>query len=67
MTAAPPRMEPRELKDGSGWYVHLTWPTGAQEDIDVSSETEAIEWVRNRSSAWLAKGRPGHDRAAPRS
>ena len=35
MTAKPPTMEPRELKDGSGWYVRVTWPTGAPEDIDL--------------------------------
>ena len=55
MTDKPPTMEPRELKDGSGWYVRVTWPTGAPEDIDFSTETEAVEWIRFKSSAWLAK------------
>jgi hypothetical protein len=48
-------MEPHELKDGSGWYVRLAWPTGAREDIDFSSEAEAVEWIRDKSAAWLAK------------
>ena len=55
MSTKPPTMEPRELKDGSGWYVRVTWPTGASEDIDFSSEIEAIEWIRDKSGAWLAK------------
>ena len=55
MTDKPPTMEPRELKDGSGWYVRVTWSTGAPEDIDFSTEIEAIEWIRDKSSAWLAK------------
>jgi hypothetical protein len=50
-----PTMESRELKDQSGWYVRLTWANGETEDIDVASEVEAIEWIRDKSSAWLAK------------
>lgn len=52
-----PQMEPRELKDQSGWYVRLTWAGGPTEDIDFSSEIEALEWIRDKSSAWLAKRR----------
>jgi hypothetical protein len=59
MAVAPPTMDLRELKDGSGWYVHLTWPTGATEDIDVSSEAEAVQWIRDKSAAWLAKRAAG--------
>jgi hypothetical protein len=33
----------------------VTWPTGAPEDVDFSGEIEAIEWIRDKSSAWLAK------------
>ena len=50
-----PQMEPRELKDQSGWYVRLTWANGPTEDIDFSSEVEALEWIRDKSAAWLAK------------
>ncbi len=46
-------MEPRELKDGSGWYVRLTWTSGQTEDIDVGSEAEAHDWIRRKSAAWL--------------
>ncbi len=49
-----PTMEIRELKDRSGWYVRLTWTSGHVEDIDVSSEAEAQDWIRRKSAAWLA-------------
>jgi hypothetical protein len=52
-------MESRELKDQSGWYVRLTWANGETEDIDVASEVEAIEWIRDKSAAWLAKRAAG--------
>jgi len=55
MTITPPTMEPHELKDRSGWYVRVTWPVGAPEDIDFSTEIEAVEWIRDKSGAWLAK------------
>jgi hypothetical protein len=53
MAGKSPTMEPCELKDGSGWYVRVTWPTGTSEDIDVSTEIEAVEWIRDKSAAWL--------------
>jgi hypothetical protein len=59
MTAAPPTMEPHELKDGSAWYVRLTWPAGAPEDLEFSSEAEAVEWIRDKSAGWLAKRAAG--------
>jgi hypothetical protein len=49
-----PTMEPRQLKDHSGWYVRLTWSSGHIEDVDVSSETEARQWITGKSAAWLA-------------
>lgn len=51
----PPAMKVCELKDQSGWYVRLTWPTGPSEDIDLGSEEEARDWVANKSAAWLAR------------
>lgn len=52
-------MEPHELKDQSGWYVRITWANRQTEDIDVSTEVEAIEWIRDKSAAWLAKRAAG--------
>jgi predicted dithiol-disulfide oxidoreductase (DUF899 family) len=59
MTAATPTMELHELKDGSGWYVRLHRSTGGSEEIDFSSEAEAVEWMRDKSAAWLAKRAAG--------
>jgi hypothetical protein len=53
-TSQKPVMEVRQLKDHSGWYVRLTWAGGRVEDVDVSTEAEAREWIGNRSAAWLA-------------
>jgi hypothetical protein len=47
-------MEPRELKDHSGWYVRLTWSSGHVEDVDVASEADARDWIAKKSQAWLA-------------
>ena len=58
-------MEPRELKDQSGWYVRLTWASGVAEDIDFSSESEAVEWIRDKSAAWLAKRDDAQPRKGP--
>jgi hypothetical protein len=49
-----PTMEPRELKDHSGWYVHVAWTSGHTEDVDVSGEAEAHDWIKRKSAAWLA-------------
>ena len=46
----------RELKDGSAWYIVLTWPNGQTENIDgFSSETEINEWMTTKYRGWLAK------------
>jgi hypothetical protein len=49
-----PTMEPRELKDHSGWYVRVTWSSGHFEDVDVAGEAEARDWINRKSAAWLA-------------
>ncbi len=51
----PPKMTVCALKDQSAWYVRVTWPTGASEEIDLATEEEARDWVANKSAAWLAK------------
>jgi len=39
--ASTPTMTPRALKDGSAWYIELTWPDGRTEQIDgFQSEAE---------------------------
>jgi hypothetical protein len=51
-----PIVETRELKDGSAWYIVLTWPNGQTENIDgFSSEAEINEWITTKYPGWLAK------------
>ncbi|MGZ3273666.1 MAG: hypothetical protein ACXU82_05030 [Caulobacteraceae bacterium] len=47
-------MAAHEFKDHSGWYVRITWLSGHVEDVDVSSEAEAQDWIKKKSAAWLA-------------
>jgi hypothetical protein len=49
-----PTMTPRQFKDHSGWYVRITWMSGHVEDVDVSGEAEALDWIKRKSAAWLA-------------
>jgi len=50
-----PALQARELKDGSAWYIVLTWPNG-QTDIDgFSSESGFNEWITTKYRGWLTK------------
>jgi hypothetical protein len=49
-----PAMAVHEFKDRSGWYIRITWVSGHVEDVDVSGEAEAYEWIKRKSPAWLA-------------
>jgi len=54
--AKTPTLEPRALKDRSGWYVLLTWPSGADEQINgFAAEAEAQTWIEHESQAWITK------------
>lgn len=54
MTNPRPTMTPRALKDGSAWYIDLTWPDGRTEQIDgFLSESEIGDWISRKSAAWL--------------
>jgi len=58
-----PMLQPVQLKDGSGYYVRVTWPDGSQEEIqDLNtgsppfvSEAEAVDWIDNDSSDWIER------------
>jgi hypothetical protein len=51
-----PTLKARELKDGSSWYIVLTWPNGQTENIDgFGSESELNEWITTKYRGWLAK------------
>jgi hypothetical protein len=52
-------MTPHALKDGSAWYIELTWPDGRTEQIDgFHSESEIGDWISRKSETWL-KARGG--------
>ena len=42
------------LRDGEEWAVEAEWPDGTIEQIDTfKAHFEALNWVNNRSKAWL--------------
>ena len=52
--SSKPVMKPCSLKDGSAWYIELTWPDGRVEHIDsFQSESEIDDWISRKSDAWL--------------
>jgi len=49
-----PGMRPCELKDGSGWYVLVTWGSLPPEQVGgFATESEAQEWIEHSSASWL--------------
>jgi len=49
-----PEMRPRELKDGSGWYVLVSWGSMPSEQVGgFPSEEEAQTWIDQYSANWL--------------
>ena len=49
-----PEMKPRELKDGSGWYVFVRWGNRPAEQVGgFPSETEAQQWIDQAGTSWL--------------
>jgi hypothetical protein len=46
--------EPAELKGRTGWCVRIMLPNGIKPQIDgFETETEARDWIKARSTAWL--------------
>ena len=49
-----PDMQPRELKDGTGWYVYVNWGYRPAEQVGgFPSKDEAQEWIEQNASGWL--------------
>ena len=47
-------MEPRELRDGSGWYVLGQWGTLPSEQVGgFPCKEEAQEWIDQNSALWI--------------
>jgi len=58
MADTDPTLEPRVLKDRSGWYVFLLWPNGQSEHINgFATEAVAQMWIDTESKEWVAKRR----------
>jgi len=51
-----PGMRPRELKDGSGWYVLVEWGDRPSEQVGgFQTESEAQTWIEQDAPGWLRK------------
>jgi hypothetical protein len=49
-----PRMEPRELRDGTGWYVLVHWGDYPSEQVGgFPNEDEAKQWIAQSAAGWL--------------
>jgi hypothetical protein len=49
-----PKMRPRALKDGSGWYILVEWFDRPSEQVGgFPTEDEAKHWVFGSSASWL--------------
>jgi hypothetical protein len=54
MPEKKPEMRPRELRDGSGWYVFVRWGDRPSEQVGgFPSEDEAQQWIDQSSAGWL--------------
>jgi hypothetical protein len=63
-----PKIEARELRDGSGWYALVTWGDRPSEQVGgFSTEAEARHWIAHGAAAWVKEhiveeNAPGYDR-----
>jgi hypothetical protein len=49
-----PDMQPRELKDGSGWYVLVQWGNRPSQQVGgFQLEEEALQWIKLDSADWI--------------
>jgi hypothetical protein len=53
--AGGPSFDTKPLKEGSGWYIVVTYPGGMQEHIPgFQSEAEAEQWLSGKGRlTWL--------------
>ncbi len=51
-----PTFTARAYKDGSGYLVEAEWPDGVIQLVDdFGSESEAMEWITDKSDDWVRK------------
>jgi len=49
-----PEMSPRELRDGTGWFVFVSWGDWPAEQVGgFPSQQEAQQWIDRDSSSWI--------------
>jgi hypothetical protein len=49
-----PKLEARERRDGSGWYVLVTWGDWPSEEVGgFSSQAEAQKWIDRSGATWV--------------
>ena len=49
-----PEMQPRELNDGSGWYVLVNWRDRPSQQVGgFPTREEAEQWIAQSSGSWL--------------
>ncbi|HEY4922944.1 MAG TPA: hypothetical protein VII20_00900 [Roseiarcus sp.] len=52
--AKQPTIEPRELRDGTGWYALVTWGDRPAEQVGgFPSEAEAQRWIDHSAKSWV--------------
>lgn len=49
-----PNIQPRERRDGSGWFVLVEWGDWPSEQVGgFLTEDEARQWVQHNAPGWL--------------
>jgi hypothetical protein len=49
-----PEMAPRELRNGTGWFVLVNWGNWPSEQVGgFPTEEEAQKWIDQESSGWF--------------
>jgi hypothetical protein len=52
-SALPPRLTPRPLAGGEGWFIQVDWEDFSEQVGAFVSRAEAEEWIANKSAEWL--------------
>jgi hypothetical protein len=49
-----PKLEARERRDGTGWYVLVTWGDRPSEQVGgFRSQGEAQQWIDRTGASWV--------------
>jgi hypothetical protein len=54
-TTTAPKLTPRPLVDGEGWYVRVDWPDFREDVGAFVSRSEAEAWIEQKSAEWLER------------